>query len=61
MTTQTPPGISLAELFPGLNEVLEHMGSITGLIIGAAIGALLALGTYLLLRRHRATQRRTTP
>lgn len=31
MTTQPFPGISLAEMFPGLNEILEHW------IIGAAI------------------------
>lgn len=117
MNTQTPPGITLAEIFPGLSPILDqvmmgalifsavaaiylgigwmiahsrmedldddnetlpfHIGfvtaislppillnnmrSITGLILGAAIGAFLALGTYLLLRRHRATQRRTTP
>ncbi|MDR6639573.1 hypothetical protein [Paenarthrobacter nitroguajacolicus] len=115
MNTQTPPGVTLAEIFPGLLPVLDHvmMGalifmvismiylaiewgiahsrmedidpdtlpfdlgfitaislplillnstrSITGLILGAAIGAILALGTYLLLRRHRATHPRTTP
>ncbi|MCP1415456.1 hypothetical protein [Paenarthrobacter sp. A20] len=117
MTTQTPPGVTLAEIFPGLSPVLDHvmMGalifsavatiylgigwmiahsrmedldgdndtlpfhigfvtaislplillnstrSITGLILGSAIGAILALGVYLLRRRHRATHPRTTP
>lgn len=114
MHTQPSPGISRAEMFPGLSEVLEHwiigaaifgivamiylfiqwgiahsrmedidsdalpfdvgfvtaislplillsnMGSTTGLIIGAAIGVILALVTYLLLRRYRATHPRTT-
>ncbi|AFR31309.1 hypothetical protein ARUE_232p01010 (plasmid) [Arthrobacter sp. Rue61a] len=40
--------------------LLNNMRSITGLIIGAAIGAALALGSYLLLRRYRATHPRTT-
>ena len=115
MNTQTPPGVTLAEIFPGLLPVLDHvmMGaavfmfvgliylfiqwgiahsrmedidsdtfpfdlgfitaislppillnstrSITGLILGAAIGAILALGTYLLLRRTHATHIRATP
>ncbi|WP_236558800.1 hypothetical protein [Arthrobacter sp. 9V] len=116
MNTQTPPGVTLAEIFPGLSPILDqvvmgaliftavatiylgigwmiahsrmedldddtdtmpfHIGfvtaislplilmnnmrSITGLIIGAAIGAALALGIYLLLRRYRATHPRTT-
>ncbi|YCK79670.1 hypothetical protein M1D89_01145 (plasmid) [Arthrobacter sp. D3-18] len=116
MNTQTPPGVTLAEIFPGLPPILDqvmigalifaaiatiylgigwmiahsrmedldddndtlpfHIGfvtaislplillnnmrSITGLILGAAIGAFLALGTYLLLRRHRATHPGTT-
>lgn len=40
--------------------LLNNMRSITGLILGAAIGAALALATYLLLSRHRATHSRTT-
>ncbi len=114
MNTQTAPGVTLAEIFPGLPPILDHVmigaaiftivgtiyvfiqwgiarskmedidsdtlpfdlgfitaislplillnstRSITGLILGAAIGAILALATYLLLRRHRATHTRTT-
>lgn len=40
--------------------LLNSTRSITGLILGAAIGAILALGTYPLLRRHHATHPRTT-
>ncbi|MBU8867841.1 hypothetical protein [Paenarthrobacter aromaticivorans] len=40
--------------------LLNSMRSITGLILGAVIGAILALTTYLLLRRRRATHTRTT-
>lgn len=114
MNTQTPPGVTLAEIFPDLPPILDHVmmgaaifaavamiylaiewgiarsrmedvdhdtlpfdfgfvaaislplillnitASTTGLILGAVIGAILALGTYLLLRRYRATHKRAT-
>ncbi|WP_314326685.1 hypothetical protein [Paenarthrobacter ilicis] len=40
--------------------LLNNTRSITGLILGAVTGAILALVTYLLLRRHHATHPRTT-
>lgn len=114
VNTQTPPGITLAEIFPGLLPILDHlmmgaliflvvatlylgfgwmiaqsrmediesdtlpfdfgfitaislplillnsMRSMTGLILGVVIGAILALGIYLMRRRRRATHPGTT-
>jgi len=40
--------------------LLNTTGSVAGLITGAAIGAVIALTTYLLLRRSRATHSRNT-
>ncbi|SEJ78722.1 hypothetical protein SAMN04487917_11396 [Arthrobacter sp. yr096] len=114
MNIQTPPGVTLAEIFPDVLPILDHlmigaavfmlvgviylfiqwmiahsrmedidsdtlpfdmgfiaaislplillniMASMTGLILGAVIGAILALATYFLLRRYRATHKRAT-